>query len=114
MVMAAFMVTMSSRFTPAMAMVTNAVAARYRGGFMSVNAAVQQAASGLANVLAGVFVTQDATGRLVGYPTLGWVAIAFFILTVLLAAELRAAAPHVSAPAAKKTADDLVPVEAAV
>jgi hypothetical protein len=33
---------------------------------------------------------------------------------VLLAAELRAAAPHVSAPAAKKTADDLVPVEAAV
>jgi len=31
-----------------MAMVTNAVAARYRGGFMSVNAALQQAASGIA------------------------------------------------------------------
>ncbi len=113
-VMAAFMVTMSSRFTPAMAMVTNAVAARYRGGFMSVNAAVQQAASGLANVLAGIFVTQDSTGHLVGYPTLGWVAIAFFILTVLLAVELRAAAPHVSSPAAKKTAEDLVTVEAAI
>ncbi len=98
-VMALFMVTMSSRFTPAMTMVTNAVAARYRGGFMSVNAALQQAASGLGNVIAGVFVTQDAAGRLVGYPLLGWAAIGFFILTVLLAAELRAAAPHVSAPA---------------
>jgi predicted MFS family arabinose efflux permease len=98
LVMAAFMVTMSSRFTPAMAMVTNAVEARYRGGFMSVNAALQQAASGLANIIAGVFVTSDPTGHLVGYPTLGYVAIGFFVLTVLCAAELRAAAPHVSAP----------------
>ncbi len=98
LVMAAFMVSMSSRFTPAMAMVTNAVAARYRGGFMSVNAALQQAASGLGNIIAGFFVTQDADGRLVGYPLLGYAAIGFFILTVLLAAELRAVAPHVSAP----------------
>jgi predicted MFS family arabinose efflux permease len=113
-VMAAFMVTMSSRFTPAMAMVTNAVAARYRGGFMSVNAALQQAASGLGNVIAGFFVTQDAAGHLIGYPLLGYVAVAFFILSVLLAAELRAAAPHVSAPAAKKTAQEMVPIEAAV
>ena len=110
-VMATFMVTMSSRFTPAMAMVTNAVAARYRGGFMSVNAALQQAASGIGNVIAGVFVTQSATGHLDGYPTLGYAAIGFFILTYLLAAELRAAAPHVSAPA-KKVADPLPPVEA--
>src|SRR5688572_16049736 len=43
--MALFMVTMSGRFSPAMTMITNAVEARYRGGFMSVNAAVQQAAS---------------------------------------------------------------------
>lgn len=98
LVMAAFMVTMSSRFTPAMAMVTNAVAARYRGGFMSVNAALQQAASGLGNVIAGIFITQEASGRLSGYPTLGYAAIGFFTLTVLLAAELRSVAPHVSAP----------------
>jgi predicted MFS family arabinose efflux permease len=100
-VMALFMVTMSSRFTPAMAMVTNAVDARYRGGFMSINSAVQQAASGLANVIAGIFVTTDAAGRLIGYPMLGYAAICFFVLTFLLAAELRAAAPHVSAPAAE-------------
>lgn len=97
--MALFMVTMSSRFTPAMTMVTNAVESRYRGGFMSVNAALQQAASGLSNIIAGAFVTSNAAGHLDGLPMLGYVSIGFFILTVLCAIELRSAAPHVSAPA---------------
>ncbi len=111
LMMALFMVTMSSRFAPAMTMVTNAVEARYRGGFMSFNSALQQAASGIANVLAGFFVTADASGRLLGMPLLGYVSIAFFILTVLFAAELRAVAPHVSAPASKAPP---TPVEVAV
>jgi len=96
LIMALFMVTMSGRFAPAMAMVTNAVEARYRGGFMSVNSALQQAASGLGNVLAGVFITTSSTGGLLGYPTLGFVSVGFFVLTVVFAARLRAAAPHVS------------------
>jgi predicted MFS family arabinose efflux permease len=98
LMLALFMVTMSGRFAPAMAMVTNAVDARYRGGFMSVNSALQQAASGLANIIAGFFVTADTGGHLSGMPRLGWVAAGFFLLTVLLAAQLRAAAPHVSIP----------------
>ena len=108
--MALFMVTMSGRFAPAMTMVTNAVAARYRGGFMSVNAALQQAASGLANVLAGVFVTAGPDGHLAGLPLLGWVSIGFFVLTVLLAFELRAAAPHVAAPTSQKLPSALADV----
>lgn len=95
-VMALFMVAMSGRFAPAMAMVTNAVDARYRGGFMSVSSALQQAASGLSNVLAGAFVTETAGGRLLGYPRLGLISVGFFALTVYLAARLRKAAPHVS------------------
>jgi DHA1 family inner membrane transport protein len=102
LMMALFMVTMSGRFAPAMTMVTNAVEARYRGGFMSVNAALQQAASGLSSVLAGFFVTKTAAGHLVGLPTLGYISAGFFALTVLLAHELRAAAPHVAAPAPRK------------
>ena len=96
LIMALFMVTMSARFSPAMAMVANAVEARYRGGFMSVSSALQQAASGVASVLAGVFVTIGPGGHLVGYPTLGLVSIGFFVLTVIFAARLRAAAPHVA------------------
>jgi MFS family permease len=93
-----FMVTMSGRFTPAMAMITNAVGGRYRGGFMSVNSAVQQAASGLANLTAGLIVSADSEGHLVGYPIIGVVAVACFGLTFFLAARLRAAAPHASKP----------------
>ncbi|MSU45550.1 MAG: MFS transporter [Lacunisphaera sp.] len=96
LIMALFMMTMSGRFAPAMAMVTNAVEARYRGGFMSVNSAVQQTASGLGNVLAGVFVTTSPGGHLVGYPVLGFISVGFFGLTFFFAARLRAAAPHVS------------------
>ena len=95
-IMAAFMVTMSGRFAPAMAMVTNAVEARYRGGFMSVNSALQQAASGCASLLAGLYITERADGFLLGYPQLGFVSVGFFALTVLLAARLRTAAPHVA------------------
>jgi MFS transporter, DHA1 family, inner membrane transport protein len=96
--MALFMVTMSGRFAPAMTMITNAVSARYRGGFMSVAAALQQAASGVATITAGMFITLEPSGHLAGFPVLGYVAVGFFLLTVLLAAQLRAAAPHVSRP----------------
>ncbi len=94
-----FFVTMSGRFTPAMSMVSNAVEPRYRGGFMSVNSAVQQAFSGLANLVAGALVaTEASSGRLVGYGRVGWVAVGAFVLTVALAWRLRAAAPHAAQP----------------
>jgi predicted MFS family arabinose efflux permease len=86
---ALYMVTMSARFTPAMAMLTNAIGERYRGGFMSVNSAVQQTASGLANLAAGSIVVADAQGRLIGYPRIGVVAVVGFAVTFVLAARLR-------------------------
>jgi MFS transporter, DHA1 family, inner membrane transport protein len=95
---ALFMVTMSGRFAPAMTMVSNAIENRYRGGFMSVNSSMQQAATGLANLTAGLLVTSDATGHLVGYPRLGAVAVACFGLTFWLASRLRAMAPHAAQP----------------
>jgi MFS transporter, DHA1 family, inner membrane transport protein len=98
LITALFMVTMSGRFTPAMTMITNAVEGRYRGGFMSVNSSVQQASSSLANLTAGLLVTSDATGRLVGYPRVGLVAVVFFGLTYWLAARLRSIAPHAAKP----------------
>lgn len=101
LMMAAFMVSMSSRFSPTMTMITNAVEGRYRGGFMSVNAALQQASSALANIVAGLFIARAPSGRLIGFQNLGYIAAGFFILTVLLAAELRSVAPHVAAPAKK-------------
>ena len=98
LVTACFMVTMSGRFTPAMAMMANAVEARYRGGFMSVNSAVQQATAGLANLTAGALVTRDPAGHLAGYPRVGLLSVAFFGITFYMATRLRAIAPHASRP----------------
>lgn len=93
-----FFVTMSGRFTPSMAMISNSVEQRYRGGFMSVNSAIQQAASGLANLTAGALVSVEPSGRLAGYPRVGLLSTAAFLLTIVLAWRLRAAAPHASKP----------------
>jgi DHA1 family inner membrane transport protein len=95
---ALFMVSMSGRFTPAMAMMTNAIGARYRGGFMSVNSAVQQASSGVANLTAGLIVSTDLQGRIVGYPRIGVLSVFFFGLTYFLASRVRKAAPHAAKP----------------
>ncbi len=112
---------MSARFAPAMAMITNAVDPGLRGGFMSVNASLQQAASGFANLVAGLIVTTDAAGRLNGYGRAGAVSLGGFVLTVWLAARLRALAPHAAhtpssvrvphaaPPAAAPAADRVVP-----
>lgn len=97
-----FMASMAARFGPTMAMIANAVEARYRGGFMSVNAAIQQAAGGLATITAGLFVSTDpGTGRLMGYSHVGIMSAAFMGLTYLLARRLGAAAPWASQPGSR-------------
>lgn len=102
-----FFVGMSGRFGPATTLVANAVEPRFRGGFMSLNSAVQQGASALANLVGGTLITRDAAGHLLGYGRVGWLATGAFLLTVVLAHRLRAAAPHAAinppaaAPAAK-------------
>jgi Arabinose efflux permease len=89
-----FFVGMSGRFGPTTTLVANAVAPRFRGGFMSINSAVQQGASAAANLLGGALITRDAAGHLVGYGRVGWLSVGAFVLTVVLAHRLRAAAPH--------------------
>jgi predicted MFS family arabinose efflux permease len=101
-----FFVGMSGRFGPATTLVANSVEPRFRGGFMSLNSAVQQGASAAANLVAGAMITRDASGDLVGYTRVGWLAVGGFLLTLVLAHRLRAAAPHaaVNAPMGPATA----------
>jgi MFS transporter, DHA1 family, inner membrane transport protein len=101
---ALFMVSMSGRFSPSMAMLSKAVDERYRGGFMSVNSAVQQAASGLANLVAGLIVVTGPGGRLLHYPWVGILSATCMTITVFLAARVRAAAPHAARPYAQSAA----------
>lgn len=112
LVTTAFMIGMSGRFPPAMSLITNAVDGRYRGGFMSVNSAVQQGSGAIANLVAGLIVSvEPVSGRLLNFGRAGFVSVGAFALAVYLAARLRAAAPHASAPGRPANAPAPAPAE---
>jgi len=77
-----FFVLVSGRMIPAMAIVASAAQARLRGTFMSINASIQQLASGLASTLAGFIITQNSVGQIIGYEKVGYVAITANLLAV--------------------------------
>ena len=84
-----FMVFVSGRLVPAMAIVTGAVAPQHRGSFMSFNSATQQLAAGLAAFGGGLMLHKDATGALQGYDLVGYAACGFTLLCIWLALRLR-------------------------
>jgi len=84
----AFFVLVSGRMIPAMAIVSSAAQAKLRGTFMSLNAAMQQLASGLASTLAGFIITQNSAGQIIGYEKVGYVAITANLLAVAFVARI--------------------------
>ncbi len=84
-----FITLVSGRFVPAMAMITQAARPDLRGAFHAYHTAVQSLASGLATLVAGVLVIADSTGRLIGYGTVGWVAVGATLAAILASLRLR-------------------------
>ncbi len=87
-VTAAFFVFSGGRFGPAQAMVTGAVDPALRGSFMSISSALQQITAGLASYAAGFIVVKQSDGTLVGYDTVGIIAICFTLTTIFIASKL--------------------------
>jgi len=86
------MVCMTSRMVPAMAMMTAAVEPRNRGGFMSINSAVQQLSMGLGSVVGGKILGENSRGELTHFPINGVVAIVCSYICIYLAKFLKAPA----------------------
>ena len=84
-----FMVTMSGRFVPAIAMITGSVDARHRGGFMSLNACVQSVFSGVGTSLGGYLIVDQAHQPLRGYGLIGLIAAGLAVVCIGLASRLR-------------------------
>ncbi len=80
-----FMVLVSGRFVPAMALVISSVTPRLRGGFMSLNAAIQQLGMGIASLLAGLIIGHGADGTLTHYWVVGLIAVGATLLAIALA-----------------------------
>lgn len=80
-----FMVFVSGRFVPAMALVISSVEPRLRGGFMSINSAIQHLGLGLASLLAGFIIGHEAGGALTNYALVGVLAVACTLAAIRLA-----------------------------
>ncbi len=85
-----FMVCMNGRMVPSMAMVTGVVEPRHRGSFMSINTSVQQAASGVASLVAGWMIAgAQGGGSVEHYDRVGYLACAFTFTALWLARSLK-------------------------
>jgi MFS transporter, DHA1 family, inner membrane transport protein len=93
-----FMSLISGRAAPGMALVSSVVEPRLRGGFMSLNTAMQQLASGTASLVAGWMITKSGDGRLLGYGLVGIVSCVGLLASIFLGKTL---AVHRAQPIAK-------------
>ena len=80
-----FMLFVSGRFVPAMALMISSVEPRLRGGFMSINSAIQQLGLGAASLLAGSIIGHGAAGTLTRYWLVGFIAVGATLLAIALA-----------------------------
>lgn len=85
-----FMVFVSGRFVPAMALVTAAAQPAVRGGFMSFNTAIQHMALSLASLSSGYLIGHTANGALTRYWLVGLISVACVVTCIWLARRVRA------------------------
>lgn len=83
-----FFVLTSGRMIPAMAIIASSAQPSLRGTFMSLNATVQSLAMGLATTLAGFLTSLDASGRIVAFPLVGYVAVAANLVAIWFASRI--------------------------
>ena len=84
-----FMVLMSGRFIPLMALITTCVHGPVRGAFMSLSSAVQNLGSGVASLSAGAVIGHAADGSLTRFGMVGVCAVALTLLCIALVSGLR-------------------------
>ena len=92
-----FFIFVSGRMVPGMALLTAAPPPNLRGGFMSVNSALQSAAMGLAAWIGGALISRAPDGTVVGYERTGWLALATTVVVVWWVGRVRL---HTASPAA--------------
>jgi DHA1 family inner membrane transport protein len=88
---AALMVCNSGRMVAAIALITGLVEPRKRGGFLSVNSAVQHLSMGLGSFVAGLVLVEAPDKTILNYPWVGLMAAASTILSVWLSRYVRPA-----------------------
>lgn len=104
-----FMVFVSGRFVPLMALVNAAVDTRVRGAFLVFNSAIQQFFSGLASLAGGLILGHDAAGRMTHYWVVGLLAAGATLACMVLAGRVKPATPGTPPPAGRAIRGDRTP-----
>lgn len=86
-----FMVFVSGRFVPVMALLTASVEPRVRGSFLAFNSALQQLSAGLASFCAGLVLGHSSTGQITRYWLVGVVAVAATLAGIAIVGRLQTA-----------------------
>jgi MFS transporter, DHA1 family, inner membrane transport protein len=89
-----FFTTMSGRMAPAQAIITGAVKAEQRGGFMSLIASLQNLAIAGASVVAGLIVERTPDGHLIHYNYVGYIAVFFTLVSIYVSRQIKAPEGH--------------------
>ncbi|MHA7130933.1 MFS transporter [Algoriphagus namhaensis] len=84
-----FFVTSNGRYVPAAAIITGTARPENRGSFLSFNSAIQQIATGLASLIAGLIIGENAAGELTNYDLVGYIAIFFSLLCIPIARRVK-------------------------
>jgi predicted MFS family arabinose efflux permease len=84
-----FFVFVPGRFGPATALVTGSVPPALRGSFMSFSASIQQLASGVASLAAGLIIGRAPDGSLTHYGAVGWISVGCTLACLWLVRGIR-------------------------
>ncbi|HXA46858.1 MAG TPA: MFS transporter [Burkholderiaceae bacterium] len=85
-----FMVAVSSRIIPLQALLTTVTEPARRGAFLSVNSAIQSLGTGCGAWAGGLLLSSASDGRIVGYGTNGWLAVALVAVCMIVIGRVQA------------------------
>jgi predicted MFS family arabinose efflux permease len=77
------------RMIPAQTLMTQLVEPQNRGAFMSLNSSIQQLGAGLGAYIAGLIIIDTTNGKLQNYDIVGYLAVGFTILAILLFTRIK-------------------------
>lgn len=84
-----FFVFTNGRMIPMQAIVSGVTTPQQRGGFMGINSALQQLASGLAATIGGMIIHKTPDGHLDRYAWVGYFALTLILSSIFLARRVR-------------------------
>jgi predicted MFS family arabinose efflux permease len=84
-----FMMLVSGRFVPVVALLTSCVPPEQRGSFMAFNSCVQQFSAGIAALIAGYILETLPNGALIHFGWLGFFSMSLTVLAVLVIRSIR-------------------------